>query len=270
MTPDEAYEEALRRIHEAEETGAVELDLSGWNKTIGEYSGLEGLNRLPPELERLISLHSLDLSYCKHLSGDLAPLSSLTSLQTLDLGQCEHIRDLAPLAKLTSLQSLNLHRCDDLCCDLSPLAGLTSLKSLDLSGCDQLRGDLTPLTNLASLQSLNLGWSDQLTADLSPLAGLTSLQWLDLSRTDPLAPFFSSTISSTTFPRWPASPRSSGWTSPGAIVSPIFLRPLPGQMLLCSSFKASAIRARNAYSIRPPKWTIFHFIASPRSAHVPD
>ena len=27
MTPDEAYEEALRRIREAEETGAVELDL---------------------------------------------------------------------------------------------------------------------------------------------------------------------------------------------------------------------------------------------------
>ena len=28
MTPEEAYEEALRRIREAEETGAVELDLS--------------------------------------------------------------------------------------------------------------------------------------------------------------------------------------------------------------------------------------------------
>ena len=43
MTPEEAYEIALRRIREAEETGAVELDLSG----------LEMLNRLPPELERL-------------------------------------------------------------------------------------------------------------------------------------------------------------------------------------------------------------------------
>jgi hypothetical protein len=28
MTPEEAYDEALRRIREAEETGAVELDLS--------------------------------------------------------------------------------------------------------------------------------------------------------------------------------------------------------------------------------------------------
>ena len=29
-TPEEAYEEALRRIREAEGTGARELDLSGW------------------------------------------------------------------------------------------------------------------------------------------------------------------------------------------------------------------------------------------------
>jgi hypothetical protein len=29
MTPEEAYEEALRRIREGEKTGALELDLSG-------------------------------------------------------------------------------------------------------------------------------------------------------------------------------------------------------------------------------------------------
>jgi hypothetical protein len=45
--------------------------------------------------------------------------------------------------------------------------------------------------------------------------------------------------------------------------------PLRGQMLLCSLYKASAIRAINGSSIRPPKWTIFHLIASPRSAHGP-
>jgi hypothetical protein len=32
MTPDDAYEEALRRIREAEETGAGELDFRGWTK----------------------------------------------------------------------------------------------------------------------------------------------------------------------------------------------------------------------------------------------
>jgi hypothetical protein len=58
MTPEEAYEEALRRIRDAEETGAVELDLSGL-----------ALNRLPPELASLASLQSLDLSGCRQLSA---------------------------------------------------------------------------------------------------------------------------------------------------------------------------------------------------------
>jgi hypothetical protein len=61
MTPEEAYAEALRRIREAEETGAVALDLSR----------LE-LNRLPRELGRLPSLQSLDLYGCEQLSGDLS------------------------------------------------------------------------------------------------------------------------------------------------------------------------------------------------------
>jgi hypothetical protein len=61
MTPEEeAYEEALRRIRKAEETGAVELDLGG----------LDTLNRLPPELERLTSLQSLYL-----MGGQLSDLS---------------------------------------------------------------------------------------------------------------------------------------------------------------------------------------------------
>jgi hypothetical protein len=63
MTPEEeAYEEARRR-HEAEKTGALELDLS-WL----------ALHRLPPEVERLTSLQSLNLSGCLELSGDLTPL----------------------------------------------------------------------------------------------------------------------------------------------------------------------------------------------------
>ena len=54
MTPEEeAYEEALRRIREAQETGALELDLRGWKEE--EYTGLERLNRLPLELARLTS-----------------------------------------------------------------------------------------------------------------------------------------------------------------------------------------------------------------------
>ena len=72
MTPEEAYEEALRCIRKAEETGALELDLSGLKEHVSgarEYSELVTLNRLPPELERLTSLQSLDVSWCQ-LSGD--------------------------------------------------------------------------------------------------------------------------------------------------------------------------------------------------------
>jgi hypothetical protein len=32
--------------------------LSGWNRTAQEYTGLETLTRLPPELERLTSLQA--------------------------------------------------------------------------------------------------------------------------------------------------------------------------------------------------------------------
>jgi len=84
MTPEEAYAEALRRIREAGVAEALELDLSGMeNGESGtpEYSGLETLNRLPPELERLTSLQSLDLSWCHELN-DLSPLAGLTSLQS--------------------------------------------------------------------------------------------------------------------------------------------------------------------------------------------
>jgi len=76
MTPEEAYEEALRRIRQAEETGAVELDLMGRKegKTGAlEYTGLEKLTRLPRELVRLTSLQSLNLRDCNQLSGDYLP-----------------------------------------------------------------------------------------------------------------------------------------------------------------------------------------------------
>jgi internalin A len=145
MTPEKAYEEALRRIREAEETGALELDLSGWNETTQKSSGLETLNQLPPELTHLTSLQSLDLSVCEQLTGDLSPLAGLTSLQSLSLVGCKQLSDLSPLASLTKLQSLNLNFCEQLSGDLVPLARLTSLQSLDLSYCKQISGDLSPL-----------------------------------------------------------------------------------------------------------------------------
>ena len=98
MTPEEAYQEALRRIREAEETGAVELDLSNL-----------ALNRLPLELAHLSSVQSLYITDCYDLDGDLSPLASLTSLQSLTLAWFYKLSgDLLPLAELTSLHSLDL------------------------------------------------------------------------------------------------------------------------------------------------------------------
>ena len=188
-TPEEVYQEALHRIREAEETGAVELNLGG----------LLELTRLPSELERLSSLERLDLSWCFCLN-DLQPLTkltrlqtlevadlidpsslaSLTSLQTLRSSYCA-IDDLSPLASLTSLQTLDISSCSRLGGDLSPLAGLSALKTLRLCECENLSGDLYPLEKLTELQTLHLGDCHQLRVDLSLLAKLTKLQTLCLS-----------------------------------------------------------------------------------------
>ena len=136
MTPEEkAYEEALRRIREAEETGALELDLRGWKQR--RYTELATLIRLPPELAGLTSLQSLDLSHCLQLCGDLSPLSGLASLQTLKLSECRQLSALSPLAALTSLQTLNLSGCRQLS-DLRPLADSFPCVS-KAPGCHPLR-----------------------------------------------------------------------------------------------------------------------------------
>jgi hypothetical protein len=84
MTPEEAdHAEALRRIQEAEQTRAAQLDLRE----------LRFLPRLPPELECLSSLQTLNLSGCDQLS-DLSPLAALSSLQTLNLAWCKQLSDL--------------------------------------------------------------------------------------------------------------------------------------------------------------------------------
>jgi len=125
MTPEEeAYDEALRRIREAEETGALELDLSE----------LFELNRLPPELERLTSLQSLNLNSCVRLS-DISLLAGLTSLQSLKLQGTQLSGDLSPLAGFTSLQVLDLSECLGIR-RFTPLESLLpTLKDLCLFGC---------------------------------------------------------------------------------------------------------------------------------------
>jgi hypothetical protein len=81
MTPEEErdYQEALRRIKEAEKNKSVELDLGG----------LDYLTSFPPELARLTSLLSLDLSQCVGVRL-FSPLKSLVpTLSNLCLFGCK-------------------------------------------------------------------------------------------------------------------------------------------------------------------------------------
>jgi hypothetical protein len=161
----EAYQEALRLCGQAKQSGAFDLSFP-----LGRW-----LLELPPELERLTLLQSLDLRACVRING-LGPVAALTSLKSLNLHGCRQISDLKPLTALTSLQSLDLSWCTQI--RLEQLAALTSLQFLDLYGCKQI-SDLKLLAALTSLQSLNLSWCKQI-SDLEPLAALTSLQSLNL------------------------------------------------------------------------------------------
>jgi hypothetical protein len=100
-------------------TGAVDL------------SGLNTLNRLPPELKRLTSLQSLDLLGCDQLS-DLSPRAKLPSL---DLSGCYQLGDLSPLNGLTFLRSLHLRGCLGFRRFASVESLLPTLAELVLWGC---------------------------------------------------------------------------------------------------------------------------------------
>jgi hypothetical protein len=150
MTPEEAYEEALRRIRKAKETGADELDLIGIKA--GEFTGLKTLNRLPRELANLTLLQFLYLGGCNQLSGDLSPMAGLSSLQLLDLTGWRQLSDGSPLAGLTKLQSLGLSGCTEVrkFASLEPI--LPQLQHLYLYDCrfDDLPSEICGQSALTS------------------------------------------------------------------------------------------------------------------------
>ena len=177
---EEACNEALRRIRQAENTETTSLDLSN----------LDFLTRLPRRLERLTALKELDLSGCPQLRN-VRPLAKLRSLQVLKLSGNPWLRgNVGHLAQLRSLQVLDLSRCQQVG-TLWSFAKLRSLQVLKLSGNPWLMGSLGPLAELRSLQVLDLSGCSKLNLNsrsepssfqtLSPLGGLASLQCLDLS-----------------------------------------------------------------------------------------
>lgn len=192
-TSAEQFVTAQRRIQEARESGATELDLSD----------LRRLAALPPELADLAALQDLNLD--DTLVSDLTPLADLTALQNLTFRHTRvrdvsclaglttlqglflmdtQVIDMRPLARLMALQNLSLMRTPVR--DLAPLADLVALRTFYLNGT-KVR-DLAPLRRLTALQRLHL--MDTPISDLAPLADLTALQHLDLdsTRVSDLAP----------------------------------------------------------------------------------
>jgi Leucine-rich repeat (LRR) protein len=104
MAKDAAYREAEKKIQEALESGATELDLSGTYSTFDE----EKLSELPDSLWECKQLESLTISRTKltTLPDSLGQLTQLTNLN-LSSNQLTTLPD--SLGQLTQLWSLELN-----------------------------------------------------------------------------------------------------------------------------------------------------------------
>ena len=172
-----AMAEALRRIHQAAETGADTLD----------FCDLAAMQRLPEELALVPGLKRLFAGWVRPDEstsegilrprlGDITALRHVTGLRALNLSGTQ-ISDAAPLAGLTALTELDLPVTQIE--DATPLARLAMLRVLDLSNTP-IR-DVDPLSGLTKLKMLNLSFTQ--VADVAPLAGLTMLTDVMLSHT---------------------------------------------------------------------------------------
>ena len=138
MTAAEAaYNEALKRIRAAKETGQNWLDLGD----------IEELERIPEEIGELTELRELGLGVdaydpnlkkwewdgkriFSHPLADLGPLSGLSELQTLIVSYTQ-LSELGPLSGLSALQTLHVNSTS--VSDLGPLSGLSALQTLNVS-----------------------------------------------------------------------------------------------------------------------------------------
>lgn len=157
------YEEALRRIEEARETGATELDLNGLD-----------LTELPPLLFQLTNLTKLDISFNKltELSPDIAQLNNLLRLELTGNQLTELPSQLFQLTKLIELD-LGGNQLTELSSNVIQLNNLTGLY---LTGNRQIRLP-RQLFQLINLNNLKLGdlWLTSLPEELFQLTNLTDL-----------------------------------------------------------------------------------------------
>lgn len=147
-TPEEAYEEALRRIEQARKEGKVQLDLENL-----------GLTAVPPEIGQLTRLGELDLSR-NQLTAVPPEIWQLTGLQSLDL-KINKLTAVPPeIGQLTELRELEL--AINLLTAVPPEIGqLAGLQKLGLGG-NKLTAIPPDIVQLTSLLTINI-WENELT-----------------------------------------------------------------------------------------------------------
>jgi hypothetical protein len=124
---------------------AAVKEIGRWPSALDfNQSRFGALDRLPPEIDMLKYLTSLNLIYTQ--VSDITPLAKLTALETLRLDNTQ-VSDLTPLAKLTALRILTLRNTE--VSDLTPLAKLTALQNLWLLNTQV--SDLRPIRDLQQL-----------------------------------------------------------------------------------------------------------------------
>jgi hypothetical protein len=172
MSDDEraAYDEAVRLIEEARQSGASKLYLKGENT----LSPLMYLTALPPKIATLTNLEELSLKDTK--ISNISACKKLKRLHTLDVGGTL-VSDLTPLSDANELR--NLTGTGSRIGDISPLRNLTGMQHLFLSRTNIK--DISPLRSLKHLRTLSIEMLP--VKDLSAISELTEIDWLIVSRT---------------------------------------------------------------------------------------
>ena len=163
MKHDDAYQEALQKIKEAQRTGATRLSLNGM-----------GLTTLPPEIGQLTALTELRL-YNNQLSTLPPEIGQLTALRELLLHN-NQLSTLPPeIVQLTALTELRLdnNQLSTLPPEIGQLTALTRL-DLDKNQLSTLPPEIVQLTALTEL-NLNNNQLSMLPREIGQLTALTRL-----------------------------------------------------------------------------------------------